>query len=85
MFRLSSKKGHIAISYVFREKVGHTLIKYNHEDQYENGTNTFKGLEALIAMHAQIFRYALDNRTFVRSDNCTCFGVIKHIYKLINN
>jgi hypothetical protein len=69
LFRLSSRKGSLAVSYVFRGKVGHTLLKIGSPDCYEYSGQVYNSVEGVIQGHAQIFKYIFDSSYLTRMPN----------------
>lgn len=68
LFRLSSRKGYMAVSYWWQGKMGHTLIKFTNKDQYETMNEHHNGLEK-IQQRYEIFIHALDCRSFAVSSD----------------
>lgn len=69
LFRLSSRKGSLAVSYVFRGKVGHTLLKICFPDCYEYSGQVYNSVNDVIQGHSQIFKYIFDSSTLSRTSS----------------
>lgn len=71
LFRLSSRRGSLAVSYVFRGKVGHTLLKIGTPDSYEYSGQIYNSIADVIQGHAQIFKYVFDHSSLSRTNSPT--------------
>lgn len=71
LFRLSSRRGSLAVSYVFRGKVGHTLLKIGTPDCYEYSGQVYNSIAEVIQGHAQIFKFVFDHSSLSRTNSHT--------------